>query len=213
MLNPKFVILLAAVYGFFNWILDFNAGIALDQTLAHALRQGGLEHAIRVYWAVLVPTSPWSALLVLISGFAYTRFADSPYSAPLKWAMGLGHALLQAAVVTLTTIAAMRLTQGRIADVQLDGIVSVTLATLLSAIASATAFGFYLFFCIRFLGRHPNEGFSSMAIEDFKSFLRLRIGKDGALTIFPIGLETVPKNDDEGALDEQLIEPPIRIAP
>jgi len=213
MLNPKFVILLAAIYGFFNWILDFNAGIALHHTLAHALRQGGLEHAIRVYWTILVPTSPWSALLVLISGFAYTRFADSPYSGGLKWAMGLGHALLQAIVVTLTTIGVMRLTQDRIADVQLDSIVSVILATLLSAIASATAFGIYLFFCIRFLGRHPNEGFSSMAIEDFKSFLRLRIGTDGALTIFPIGLETVPRNDDDGELDERLIEPPIQIAP
>ena len=61
------------------------------------------------------------------------------------------------------------------------------------------AFGFYLWFCIRWLGRHPNEGFSSMAIEDYKSFLRLRIGKDGGLTVFPIGLREVPKNDDKGA--------------
>ena len=109
--------------------------------------------------------------------------------------MGIGHALLQAAAVTLATIAVLRATDGLIADPRLDSIVSVALATLgvgdrvrrsrSASICSSAS---------DVLGRHPNEGFSSMAIEDYKSFLRLRIGKDGGLTIFPIGLRKVPKN-------------------
>ena len=213
LMHRWFVFLLFCIYGFFNWILDFNAGLALGETLAEALRYGGWGDAIWLYWAVLVPTSPWSALLVLVSAFAYTRFADSPYSKRLRRAMGIGHAGLQAATVTLTTVAVVRATDGMIADPRLDGIASVALATLASAVASGAAFGLYLWFCIRWLGRHPNEAFSSMAIEDYKSFLRLRIGGDGGLTIFPIGLKTVPKNEDEAPLGPHLIEPAITIAP
>ncbi|MEA3065706.1 MAG: hypothetical protein QOJ27_2158 [Sphingomonadales bacterium] len=215
-MNTSFVLLLFCVYGLFNWILDFNAGIALGETFATALRVGSLGDAAWLYWTVLVPTSPWSALLVIISLIAYTRFADSPYSKGLGLAMGVGHALLQAAAVTLSTVAVLRLTHGLIADPRLDSILSVALATAGAAIASAIAFGLYLLFCIGFLGRHPNEGFSSMRIENYKSFLRLRIDKNGALTVFPIGLRKVPRDNGETLknppLDEHMIEPPIGVA-
>ncbi|HVQ08194.1 MAG TPA: hypothetical protein VMS43_07140 [Allosphingosinicella sp.] len=220
--NKLFVLTLFFVYGFFNWILDFNSGIARGEMLVEALRHGGLCDAIWLYWTVLVPTTPWSALLVLISLLAYKQFADSKRSKPLRWVMGAAHASLQAAVVTLTTIAVMRWpdwmianpwTDWIIAHPRLDSIVSVALATFASAILSGVTFGLYLWFCIRWLGRHPNEGFSSMRIEDYKSFLRLRIDKDGGLTIFPIGLKEVPKGNDGGALDHHLIEPPIPIKP
>lgn len=212
LMHRWFVALLFCIYGFFNWILDFNAGIADEGTLAQALRKESWRDSIATYWD-LVFTSPWSALLVLISALAYIRFADSPHSKTGRRIMGLAHALLQAVVVTLTTIAVVRATDGAVADPRLDGIASVALATLASAVASGVAFGFYLWFCIRWLGRHPNESFSSMAIEDYKSFLRLRIGGDGGLTIFPIGLKKVPKNDDRAPLDPHLIEPAITIAP
>jgi hypothetical protein len=48
-------------------------------------------------------------------------------------------------------------------------------------------FGTYLFFSHKFEGMHDQEVFSAQGIEGFKSFLRLRIDKDG-LTIYPIGL-------------------------
>jgi hypothetical protein len=65
------------------------------------------------------------------------------------------------------------------------------------------------------LGRHANEGFSSLRIENFKSFLRLRIARDGTLTIFPIGVRTVPNYRKSGS-DQPLpqahsIEGPITI--
>ncbi len=211
-MHKSFVFLLFCIYGFFNWILDFNAGIADEGTLAQALRKESWRDSIVTYWD-LVLTSPWSALLVLVSGFFYVRFAKSSRSAVRRWLMGLAHALLQAVVVTMATVAVMRALDGAIAGPRLDGIASAVLATLASAILSGVAFGLYLWVCIRWLGRHPNEAFSSLAIEDFKSFLRLRIGSDGSLTIFPIGLRNVPKNDDKAPLDPHLIEPAIRIAP
>jgi hypothetical protein len=210
--NKWFVFTLFCVYGFFNWILDFNAWIAEGKTLAQTLGEPGWWQAVGTYWK-LVFTSPWSALLVLISGFAYTRFADSKRSLALRWVMGILHALLQAIVVTLATVAVMQLLGGRIPNPLLDSVVSVVAATFVSAVLSGFTFGVYLFVCIRCFGRHPNEGFSSMRIEDYKSFLRLRLDKDGRLTIFPIGLREVPKGNDEGALNEHLIENEIEIAP
>ena len=71
---------------------------------------------------------------------------------------------------------------------------------------------------------HANEAFSSLRIEDYKNFLRLHIAKDGSLTIFPIGIERVPRRwrateasafdaqlepDDPSARKPQLIEPPL----
>jgi len=221
--NKWFVFTLFCIYGFFNWILDFNAGLgATRDTMAGVLRGAAshvpdaslwqrLWHGAGGYWD-LVFTSPWSALLVLISLFAYTRFADSPHSEARRWVMGGLHALAQALAFTLVTVGMMLLTNGWFPEGRWDSILSTTLATLLAAIASGTVFGLYLFVCIRFLRRHPNEGFSSMAIEDFKSFLRLKVNTSGVLTIYPIGLRKVPKNDDEGRLDEHLIEPAIEIA-
>lgn len=213
--NKKFVLLLFIIYGFFNWILDFNAGIARNQMLVDAFRQRGLIESFRFYWTELVWTSPWSALLVVISFLAYIGFAESPLSTPLKIFMGAKHAVMQAFFVTLTTIGVILLTAPLVPDTwpRLDSILSIALATAAAAVVSATVFGSYLWFWLRWFRRHPNEGFSSMAIEDFKSFLRLRIGKDGALTIFPIGLRTVPKNDDDKKLEEHLIEPAIEIKP
>ncbi len=64
-------------------------------------------------------------------------------------------------------------------------------------------------------GRHWNEAFSALAIQDYKSFVRMKIRPDGKLEVYPIGLETVPKGGGtvgpEGSLKPHLIEGPIVI--
>jgi hypothetical protein len=74
-------------------------------------------------------------------------------------------------------------------------------------------------------GRHDQEAFSSLRIEDCKSWLRFQVRRDGALCIYPIGLRRVARRwraatsddgtpsllvpDDERATPPALIEPPI----
>ena len=75
-------------------------------------------------------------------------------------------------------------------------------------------------------GRHFNESFSTIAVEDWKSFLKLKIDRAGDLTIHPVGVRRVPRkwrrNDAAGgarfvpdterdprATPPALIEPPI----
>ena len=86
--------------------------------------------------------------------------------------------------------------------------------------------GLYLWLSVNRFGAHSNEAFISLAMQDWKNFLRLRIGEDGRLTVFPVGLERVPRKwkethagpyapafdpDDPKATEPQLIEPPIRV--
>ena len=86
----------------------------------------------------------------------------------------------------------------------------------------------YLLGSLNFCGRHGNEAFSSLKIQDYKNFLRLHIDRQGGLLIYPIGLTRVPRAwkpaqnprpgdallvPTDGELDPHLIERPIRIKP
>jgi hypothetical protein len=53
--------------------------------------------------------------------------------------------------------------------------------------------GVYLLISLNFFGRHSNEAFSSLASPDWKHFLRMKIDAGGGLTIFPIGIRSVPR--------------------
>jgi hypothetical protein len=83
--------------------------------------------------------------------------------------------------------------------------------------------GIYLLLSLNFFGRHGNEAFSVLGVEDWKNFLRLHINEQGDLTIYPIGIKRVPRKwkerkegtgpklvaDDPRATDPELIERPI----
>jgi hypothetical protein len=86
--------------------------------------------------------------------------------------------------------------------------------------------GLYLLISLNVFGRHSQQAFSGLRIEDFKHFLRLHVATDGTLTIYPIRIDRVPRSwrarDDatdrspsglipETPLDPALIEPPIVI--
>jgi len=40
---------------------------------------------------------------------------------------------------------------------------------------------------------HANEVFASQGIKDYKNFLRLHVGRDGRLTVYPLGVDHVPR--------------------
>jgi hypothetical protein len=53
--------------------------------------------------------------------------------------------------------------------------------------------GLYLFVSLHFFGRHDNEAFSALKIEDYKNFLRMHIDARGTLTIYPLKIEKVAR--------------------
>src|SRR5262245_43704951 len=75
----------------------------------------------------------------------------------------------------------------------LAGIPAALTITLLGFVAGLFIMAFYLWFSLNVLGRHSNEAFSSLQIEDWKNFLRMKIDSQGVLTIYPIGIDRVPR--------------------
>jgi Calcineurin-like phosphoesterase len=67
------------------------------------------------------------------------------------------------------------------------------LICVMSYLAGSFIFGGYLWSSLNVSGRHSNEAFSALGIQDWKNFLRLHINKEGYLTIYPIGIQRVPR--------------------
>jgi hypothetical protein len=91
-------------------------------------------------------------------------------------------------------------------------------------ILGSVLMGVYLLISLNVFGRHSQQAFAALRIEDFKHFLRLHIAADGALTIYPIRIDRVPRGwrereetsdaspshlAPETPIEPALIEPPI----
>jgi hypothetical protein len=99
----------------------------------------------------------------------------------------------------------------------------------LGGLVGGILFTLYLSLASKLTGAHINEVFSSQKIQDYKSFLRLRIDAEGDLTLYPIGVEKIPRRwkanpkakDPEGEepwwdpiggdIESRLIEGPVKI--
>ncbi len=77
-------------------------------------------------------------------------------------------------------------------DWPLPIIAAVFLYGPILAIASAEVVALYLVIASRF-GVNVNELFAGQGIQGYKGFLRMHIGRDGTLTVFPIGLDVAGK--------------------
>jgi hypothetical protein len=212
--NWKFPLVLWPAYALFTWLLDFNARVtqphpagAMAPDLKSVLAGGSLCDSLYAYWHLVI-ASPWPVILCAVALGGYRYFADVENSWG-RLVMGAIHALFQAAAVTIATCVVIRV----LADCWDAGwwgpSVVVAAATGAAAFLSATMFGLYLWFSLFFMKRHWNEAFSSLPSflsSSHKNFLRMKIGADGALTVYPIGIH---KPDAE----PHLIEPPIRIVP
>jgi len=72
-------------------------------------------------------------------------------------------------------------------------LLSALITVPLGAIAGSFILGVYLFVSINVFGRHSNEAFSSLRIQDYKQWLRLKIDAAGRLTIYTIAIDRVPR--------------------
>ena len=92
-------------------------------------------------------------------------------------------------------------------------------------IAGSVIVGVYLLISVNVFGRHSEEAFSGLKIQDFKHFLRLHVDRAGQLTIWPIKIHRVARRWRDRRAGEPtmsrvvpdepmpvaLIEPPIRV--
>jgi hypothetical protein len=184
-LNPKSGWLYAFLYAMSAWLASasLEASDVIDlRTALGAAMNAAIRDPLNGMWLVFV-----------IGAFIF--FTDTHVR---SWRVlgGASHALLHLAAAfmvgwgaLLLTVRVFDLAYGSMAQLLISGLVTF----VLGGPTGAFILGIYLFVSIRVFGRHGNEAFSSLRIQDFKQWLRLRIDAAGNLTIYAIAIDRVPR--------------------
>lgn len=215
--NKTFGILTGALYALLAFLIhgridgEFTWGKALEATVARCVEQ------------------PLALIVVVLMLLGLVFFTDSN-STYYRRIAGIIHGLLHLAAIFFLGWLGFLLMRYVVAAGNLTNAAAINAVWLVSILLVCFAGGFvigsvimgvYLFVSIHFFKRHDNEAFSAMKIEDYKNFLRLHIGGDGSLTIYPFKIERAvtdwefdgdgktcePKHKQD--LDPDLIEDPI----
>lgn len=206
--NPRFGVLTGLLYLLLAWALAVNLG---DTSVPRALSNPGV---------VLI-----AALVFLgLTGFADRRFGR------WRWLAGVLHGLVHLAAAFMIAWGVAHL-MGSVLELPFRSLGRDLLSALLifagGFLAGPTIMGLYLLVSLNGFGAHKNEAFASLAIPDWKNFVRLHIDQNGRLRIFPIGIRRVPRSwkpgetarepewvadpKDRRATPPALIEPPLTV--
>jgi hypothetical protein len=214
--NPAFGLVPTVIYLLTAWMVSATMVRPEPRTLAEA-------------WDLTLQAFTRNPFLTMWVGgitLGLVLFTDT-HSRIYKWLGGLAHAAAHWACLFALGWGSMLLARvllpfwgfGRFAlDAVLIGIGAWVFGSVIV--------GLYLLVSLSVFGRHSEEAFSSLRIEDFKHFLRLHVARDGTLTIYPIAIDRVPRDwhprgpgtethsrlVPETPLEPRLIEPPIRLA-
>lgn len=215
-LNPKFGFLPATGYFLLSWAVMADIGgyglgdigSALGATLRTALPQAGA-----VFWV----------LFLLIGFVAFNHTKAQTY----RWVAGLLHGashLLMAFLIGWGATYFTVTTLGLPFQSPTQLLLSAALIFAGGWVAGSLLAGAFLLISLNLFGQLHDAAFSSLRIEDWKNFLRIRIDRDGQLTVYPVGLRRVPRDwkrrpegatgpelvpDDSRATSPELIEPPV----
>ncbi len=177
---------------------------------------------------------PVSIVMLLVLGALLFGFAKPWARASRGWkklaakaVMGATHLLIQ--IVLFIFVALIVVDRAAaLAHGSAFFALNAVLLGLAGAVIGSLALGLYLaLWCLPggARGTHGNEAFSAVSYGWYKNFLRMRIGADGDLTIYPIGLDRANTKWEldpnaatkdaswirprSGELGARLIEPPI----
>jgi hypothetical protein len=156
-----------------------------------------------------VLNSPMTLFFVLLTVLGFVLFTDT-HSKLHRWLMGSLHALahiISAFAIALASIYFViylsdsapghwvyTATQGpHVFNFDLRVLLTVVLVLIGGYLVGSFIQGLYLLVSLNVFGRHFNEAFSTIAVEDWKSFLKLKIDRAGDLTIYPVGIRRVPR--------------------
>ncbi len=218
--NPSFGIVPAVLYLMTAWL--FGATIGFRTT-----------------------DDPWSSFLLILKAFnrnpglalwmlalagVFVVFTDT-HSRLYKWAGGLLHMAAHYVCIFYVGWAVAYLVSRMPAWLGEDSFTAFALMAFAMTAAGwllgSFIVGVYLLISLNVFGRHSEEAFSALKIQDYKQFLRFHVAADGTLTLYPIKIEHVPRRWRRARPDEaspsalqpvrslraELIEAPIVLAP
>jgi hypothetical protein len=184
-LNPRAGWLFAIVYGLSAWFAASRLDLPDIETFSHALRSA-LALAVR---------DPFLGLWLMFVVAAIMFFTDT-HSRVYRVIGGGLHAIAHLMAALTLAWLSMRLTVN-VLHMQYAHPAQLLVAGLMTFVSGGVAGGFvlglYLLISMSVFGRHANEAFSALRIQDFKQWLRLRIDRDGVLTGWCFAIDRVPR--------------------
>lgn len=216
-LNPWFGVVTAVGYLLVTWVAWAS--------IARAGRPPQDFFPPSPFWQSLL-TAPHAVLLLLSIVAAFVVFTET-HKRAYRWIAGAVHGVAHLAAAFGIAYVAARLEARYLGPAAGLGVRSlfVALAILVGGYAvGPTVMGLYLLVSLLGFSRHANEAFSSLRIQDYKHFLRMRIDTSGRLHIYAIALDRVPRAwkanarerypqlvPAEGELKPRIIDGPIVI--
>ncbi len=156
----------------------------------------------------------------------YVLFTDTHWRSYRRVA-GTLHGLVNVGLAVMLARAARHLPQFMEGEAMLRDLAKAAVIFGGGWLLGSVVIGIYFLVSLNVFGRHSNEAFSALRIPDFKNFLRFHIDAEGRLTLFPMGIERVPRRwrrdekadqygpqllpDDPRATAPRGIEPPVVI--
>ncbi|MFC4857404.1 metallophosphoesterase family protein [Actinophytocola glycyrrhizae] len=207
------------------WGLTGIAQLVATAAVLYGLAESAVRDGV---FGLLAAWSPavLAAVVLVLAGVAFARF-DVPTSSKRSVLAGVVHA-----VAHLALSVGWALVVRALYPALPDGVAADWLIFLIVAVGTPVVIGFvdaevvalYLLVVSRF-GINLNEVMAGQSIEDHKGFLRMHVGADGTLTIYPVKLPRVGREwiaDPGGAptdpwlrpaepLKVELIEAPIKV--
>ncbi len=245
--NPSFGPVTAILYLLFSWFLILRIGPeGVSKVIPPPEQTQSLLKHINFVWQALAEVAVYSPfmtffMLAMIVGFIlFTKTEpNSPY---FRWLGGTLHGISHICAATFTCVIGFivyKFLAPAIDEVYSAAILaSASVVFVLGWVLGSFLMGLYLFLALNVCGQHITGAFSSLRIQDWKNFLRLKLDLEtGVLTIYPIGLRRVPrawepqsadfnlhprpeqsvpshyKPADESHLQIELIEGPIELKP
>jgi hypothetical protein len=181
-LLPVYNLPLAAVFGGVQILLAFMLNLHLDS--AHvALGFSDLRQAL---WSS--PTAFLLILLIIVTVGLMVRLAHDARGTS-RVLLGVVHSLMLFATLPAVMITASWLSSGFGAGA-LSLLAFLALVAVIGGIGGVLGIAAYLWVANCF-GFHGNEAYAPLHHFDYKNFLRLHIDGDGALTVYPFGIDRV----------------------
>jgi hypothetical protein len=204
-LNGKACGLPAVVYGLSAWFVSSRLNLADLDTFPQAVRSA-MAVAVR---------DPFSGLWLMLVVAGMVFFTDT-HSKLYRIIGGGLHAVAHMFAALGLAWLAMHFTidvLGLNYGAPLQLIVAGALTCIGGGFVGGLVIGLYLLISISVFGRHNNEAFSSLRIQDYKQWLRLRIDAAGTLTIWSFALDRVPRRWKADASGRPVADDPRATAP
>ena len=183
-LLPAYNVPLAVALGIFQVLLVFMLNLHLHGSHVAV----GFDDLRRALWES--PTAFLLISLIVLTFGGMIRLAHDA-SGFVRLLIGVGHSLLQFGGLGLVIVIASRISSP-LGDSAPSLAVFLSLVFVLGGVGGVLGVSGYLW-ATNCFGFHGNEAFAPLHHMDHKNFLRLHIGPDGSLTLYPVGIERVTR--------------------